>query len=467
MSVVNRDFDVCYAVDGGLLNLVATVNALPSDYCGRFQALLNNVKHITSARDAAILHCLLDPTLDLEQAAELCTHLLYFSSLTPAQASVLRSHFESLSDSIGNTQSSQQDFHGGNLRVWHHALEPLKDLMNSTYTQEQAQKNMHKATYWDGQTQYLEPRIWSLKPSHRLASIKLRKVGVLLPFAVPTDAFTEPNRLMFDKDGKWINASVLRPYVTWDMREVLPSGAKHGCHEDDLAGCLFFHSKDQLAEFARRARAWGVRVYLTHLDTGELYQQLASADPAFAPFALGRFDRVDLPHLVDQLPDKRDVVFEHFGALLNRANPHATLLVRTIEWRYLYSDQMRLGRPGARAGASAGPPDPVHIEALVRSASAYLNFDPDNLERRMEQVLMLHLLDAWSDNQPVFEEYLQETRMKGILEDCGLRIKTRNTLVPPRLDWLLSGKPETLPGLSKHDWYLLGAGSDAPLICGG
>ncbi|EKM60574.1 uncharacterized protein PHACADRAFT_189702 [Phanerochaete carnosa HHB-10118-sp] len=57
--------------------------------------------------------------------------------------------------------------------------------------------------------------------------------------------------------------------------------------------------------------------------------------------------------------------------------------------------------------------------------------------------------------------------MKEILEDYGLRIKTRNTLVPPRLNWLLSEKPETLPGLSKHDWYLLGAGSDAPLICGG
>jgi len=325
--------------------------------------------------------------------------------------------------------------------------------VNSTYSQEQAQKNMYNETHWQGRTQYLEKYVWPLKPVHRLVEAKLRRVGILLPFGSSTDAYTEPNRLLFDKDGKWINARALRPFRSWDMREVIPSGAKHGCHEEDLTGCLFFHVKDQLAEFARRVRAWSILVYLTQFDAGELRFHVANKDPELVPFALGRFDRVDLPHLVDQLPDKHDMIFDYYGPFLNRANPHAALLFRTMAWV--------ARRPGARAGTSAldtslplGANESV-IETLVRKASVYLDFDPDDTERRAEQPLMLQMFDAWHNNQPAFEDYLRETHMKELLAERGLQLKNRNTIVPPRLDWPLSGRPETLPGLSKDDWYLL------------
>lgn len=153
------------------------------------------------------------------------------------------------------------------------------------------------------------------------------------------------------------------------MRDVLPSGAKHGCHEEDLSGCLFFYVKEQLALFARRAREWGVRVHLTHLLVNELAEHVAREDPELAPFRPGCFDRVDLPGLIDQLQDSVHLVFDYCGPFLRRGNPHAALLVRMFRWH-----GRRLGARAWSAGieTSGHVLDTEPVEKFRREAAAYL-----------------------------------------------------------------------------------------------
>ena len=181
-------------MDGGLSNLVVTVNALPSDYRGTFQALINNVKPVTSARDVVVLYFLLDPAFDADAAAELCTHLIYSAALTPAQSEAMHLRLPSLFAAANGPETSRQDFYDGRLRVQDQALRPLVDLLQSTYTLEDAKKKMYDVTHWNGHVHHLEKYVWSLKPAHRLSEVKLRKTGILLPFGESTSAYTEPNR---------------------------------------------------------------------------------------------------------------------------------------------------------------------------------------------------------------------------------------------------------------------------------
>ena len=151
---------------------------------------------------------------------------------------------------------------------------------------------------------------------------------------------------------------------------LLEAGAAHGCHDEDLAGCLFFHVKAALASFAWRARAGRVHVLLTHCDASELAQRLASTEPevALQPFCAGGFARVDLATLLDELP--KDVLFDRFGPLLDASNPHAALIVRTAKWH--------AGRRGARAWSAAlninspADTDPAVLDRFQRQTAAYL-----------------------------------------------------------------------------------------------
>lgn len=53
------------------------------------------------------------------------------------------------------------------------------------------------------------------EPSHRMADLKFRRSGILLPFGASDSDFTVPNKTMFWKDGQWLSKDTADPLGSW------------------------------------------------------------------------------------------------------------------------------------------------------------------------------------------------------------------------------------------------------------
>lgn len=55
-----------------------------------------------------------------------------------------------------------------------------------------------------------------LSPSHRLASEKYSKLGLVLPFGAAKGHFTLPNNLLFDFEGTYLVDDMADPLDSWE-----------------------------------------------------------------------------------------------------------------------------------------------------------------------------------------------------------------------------------------------------------
>jgi hypothetical protein len=77
----------------------------------------------------------------------------------------------------------------------------------SSINRQKRRFNSNRADYHDRQSCYIE------EPSHRLANLKLRKSGVVLPFGAADGDFNIPNRTIFSSDGKWLSEDLADPWA--------------------------------------------------------------------------------------------------------------------------------------------------------------------------------------------------------------------------------------------------------------
>lgn len=118
------------------------------------------------------------------------------------------------------------------------------------------------------------------------------------------------------------------PLLGWAIPPVQASGKRHGVDPEDIYGCLFFHVKEQFAEFARRVEQFNINIYLTCSDAGNISQDISEG--LIEPFGKSCFDRVETSNLADYLGPAR--VIEDWAPLLNRHNKHASLLMHSMNW---------------------------------------------------------------------------------------------------------------------------------------
>ncbi|KAK0238484.1 hypothetical protein EDD85DRAFT_826999 [Armillaria nabsnona] len=457
-QALTQNFKLCFAASGDIRNLVETVNGLPKHYQGKCDILLNDIDPIVVNRNLIILFALLGSGPSMDEAAELATHLMYSAALPAAGASFVQRCIDYVygSNSDGEISyrvvlSTRGSGKISSLQTSAGIKHPV-EMFRSSYDFPTALNSMRRAFTEASKSDDHDRLLSKLTPGHRLAIKRFRETGVLAPFSLNTNTFMHPNRLLFTVNGDWLSSGTANPLCGWDMSAVQLSGEKHGVEFADIFGCLFFHVKDQLREFARRMKDFNIHLHLTQFDGKILSKGLfAGVVPAFGGPC---FDRVDASSTMDSAGIK--ACLNDWGPLLNRQNECSAILIHSKTWH-----------AGRRDGSAQAHPRTV--EWLIKK---YCNIPglpkPNSLfNQGLRSPLLLHMIesvDAFYDHEPAFRRYLQEHDMDVTTAALGLRRREAHTIHPKRFGITLGPTDQRLPDLSKDEFYRLFALGNANLL---
>lgn len=152
--------------------------------------------------------------------------------------------------------------------------------------------------------------------------------------------------------GEWLGPVGANPLHGWDVANAQSLSAKHGVDPSDIFGCLFFHIKRELMEFARRMKEFRLDVHVTQFDPRVLSKGISVG--VLPPFKDECFDRIETSDLVDQIGIRECLA--NWAPLLNRLNEHASILMRSRSWHR--------GQPSAIAQSN-----PHAIEILMKKCN--------------------------------------------------------------------------------------------------
>ncbi|KAK7031711.1 DUF4470 domain-containing protein [Favolaschia claudopus] len=447
------DLKLCFAASGNLRNLIRTINALPVDYTGYCDVLLNETDPILVNRNLLILFVLLSPGPSIEEAAEFCVHLVYSAALPAAGADYLqrcvnfiyacRGEFEA-DLSFRRCLGTRGEGHVYCVQPSAGVKRPL-EMFHSNYTLSAAVQSMKETTLAADRLDFREKSLAKLKPAHRMASQRFRESGILAPFSLNTNNFTQPNRLLFSPQGTWMVPEDANALFGWDLGVVRNSGIKHGTSPEDISGCLFFHVKNELRDFARRVKELKIDIHLTSFAPTILAKGIAIG--AMPGFEDASFDRISTSNLVDSIGLR--ACLSDWGPLLNRENKFATLLAHTKSW---HSQP-----PPPHAAQHWGPRAMKLLEAKCHTVPG--------LDVKMKTVFAQGLrspalcrivdsLSAFHDNEPEFQEYLNDQNAERSAAAFDLRLRSTHRVHPKRLGMPLNApKWQRLPDLSSNEFY--------------
>ncbi|KAJ7863191.1 hypothetical protein B0H13DRAFT_2070916 [Mycena leptocephala] len=446
------DLKLCFAASGDLRNLIRTINSLPSDYTGYCDVLLNDTNPILANRNLIILFVLLSSGPSLEEAAEFSTHLMYSAALPEAGAQYVKQCVDFIYASGGEFEADLSfqrclDTRGEG-KVY--SVQPsagikrLLEMFHSNYTLGEALKSMKDTTLAPDQLDFREKYFAGLKPSHRMAFQRFRESGILGPFSLNTSNFTHPNRLLFSPQGIWMVPEDANAFFGWDVAGVQNSGIKHGASPEDILGCLFFHVKDELREFARRVKELRIDIHVTSFDAGRILAKgiTIGALPAFEDSS---FDRILTSNLIDSVGLR--ACLSDWGPLLNRQNKFASILMQTKAWHTHQPHVTAQWGPHAMKVLEEKCNKIPGLEVKMKTVFAQGLRSPA-LFRIFES------LDAFHDNEPAFQEFLndQDAGRSAIAFDLQLRSKHR--VIPKRIGIPLNApRWQKLPDLSSNEFY--------------
>lgn len=188
-------------VVGSLMHLVKTVNGLPREFRGQCDILVNHVDAVMINRHLITLYVLLHSGRDVEESAELATHLMYSAFLTPPCAEYLNKCIEDIYG-VGPREGDMSFYSSletrglGKLHTMQTTMgikRPV-EMATSTYGLTKARRSFHEALLHLSRIDDRERFLLKLRPTHRLALTRFWETGVLAPFFLNTSSFNQPNR---------------------------------------------------------------------------------------------------------------------------------------------------------------------------------------------------------------------------------------------------------------------------------
>ncbi|KAF9267140.1 hypothetical protein L218DRAFT_856897 [Marasmius fiardii PR-910] len=454
------NFKLCFTSCSDIRNLVETVNSLPKDYTGRCEILMNDTDATAINRNLVILFALLSAGPSLDEAAELATHLMYSMVLPPQSAAYLQRCVDYIYSSDISPQEQAMSFRvrlptRGSCSVIYSTQtmmgvrQPMEMFCGqSLFSFSAAMKSMRCTTMQHDNADNWDWFLSKLLPAHRLSFKDYRDSGILSPFSLNTTNFMQPNHLLFSSQGEWLGD--LNPLRGWDMSSVISSGEKCGVDSADIFGCLFFHVKSQLREFARRVKDHKIDIHLTQFDPKILSQGLLSGalGPGFE--GGGCFDRIDTGCLMEKI-GVRECLAE-WGPLLNTSNRHSTILMSTRTWHEgLPNGSITMARLNPRVALASIMKRCFKIPGLH---SKFRKSFAQGL-RSPKVLRMIESLDAFYDHDEAFHEFLKEQKMDAVLQSCGLELRSQHRIHPKRFGVPLSARDHQLPCLSRTEFYQL------------
>ncbi|KAF8624019.1 hypothetical protein AX17_007225 [Amanita inopinata Kibby_2008] len=321
------------------------------------------------------------------------------------------------------------------------AIKRPLEMFLSTYEAAKASKSIRNVLQDPTREDEREKFLINLHPAHRLAFKQFWATGILSPFSFDVGEFTHPNRLSFTAQGDWLGPSAFNPLRGHIVSRVLESGAKHKVEPADIMGCLFFHLKDELKEFAERVKLFSINIHLTQYNAKLLSRGITiNALPFFKGH---RFDRIDLSNVMDDVGIHEGT--NGWGSLLNERNEHACIIMRSEKW---FATQ-------PKAIARAHP----RILDLLRRKCQSLSLSHPPFGRILAQDIrspvlsrLIHSLDAFLDHENAFQEFLRQHGIEGVLKTSGLRLRSTHKVHPKRYGVCLESANK-LPEVSKDEFY--------------
>lgn len=214
---------------------------------------------------------------------------MYSSKLTSAQDSFLQSwinRLQGIEQAHQGHCTGQMVFSSHSRMQWAYPSEAgalLASIRAATYPAGKAEANRRRIMLAPGRVDYRERYYTCLRPRHRVGFAHFRDTGILLPIGQPVDSFSKVNRcdiflggrsyfalrsihlsrLLYSEHGDWLLKDNANPASAWSPLEVEATRQKLGLPDEDYIGSLFFYIKEQLTEFARRARRFNMVVALS------------------------------------------------------------------------------------------------------------------------------------------------------------------------------------------------------------
>ncbi|KAG5651573.1 hypothetical protein H0H81_008221 [Sphagnurus paluster] len=460
-EAVNMDFNLCLASCGDIRNLVQTVNGLPKGYRGKCDILLNDTDAIVLNRSLVILCALLSAGPSIEESAELAVHLMYSAALTPASAAYLRGctrivYGDGASDGDMSFQCTLETRGPGKICSMQSTMSMRRpiEMFLSCYELRNALEGMRRTMVSENlDCHHLDRYFANLKPSHRVSVVHFRESGILAPFSLDVRGFSQPNRLvvmilpsdvdelsfrlMYTCNGDWLGHAGTNPLFGWTLSEVIASGAKHGVDAADIMGCLFFHVKRELMEFAHRMKEFHVNIQLTQFNLQVLSKAISIG--ALPGFKYACFDRVELPDITDR-GDNISETLMNWAPLLNRGNRNSCILMHSKKWH----------RSQPKAALQSNPRT-IDIFKLMERFKNVPALESCLKIIRMEGnksptvTRLIDSLDAFADHEGPFREYLRVERAEFSAQAHGLRIRKNNRIHPKvRLLYATSPDPDMI-----------------------
>ncbi|KAK2464904.1 hypothetical protein APHAL10511_002980 [Amanita phalloides] len=208
------------------------------------------------------------------------------------------------------------------------AIKRPLEMFFSSYDVDRASKSVQRTLWAPHRAEERVKFLTSLWPGHRLAFIRFWETGIFAPFSFDLGECNDHAGCPSPPKANSLANPSSTTLRSFDVSRVLESGAKHKIESADFMGCLFFHLKDELAEFEARIKLLHINIHFTQFDPKVLSRGLAIG--ALPAFEKGKFDRIDLSTMIDSVGIQESLVA--WAPLLNKQSHHACIIMRSEKW---------------------------------------------------------------------------------------------------------------------------------------
>lgn len=226
---------------------------------------------------------------------------------------------------------------------------------------------------------------------------------------------------MYDPDtGAWLQQPLYEAKASWNLAQILTSGARHGVPKEDINGHTYFHVLGTLTAFCKKLRSLNVH-FCIYSASPDLLPELLEKTTT-----ISSFDRIDASHLADipnpaaQTKDGTSVLeitLLSLGRMLKTPvqNPHAVLI--TLFLNATEHALRALGGDYAR----------VRQKHNMKRVAKFMDWNQD-----ISYPFYLKFMDAchvFRDYDMLFEKYLDMIGLEQVEDKQGMKMKEPNSVV--------------------------------------
>ncbi|KAL5342064.1 hypothetical protein BJX70DRAFT_386470 [Aspergillus crustosus] len=294
-----------YIASGDLRNIVKTLAHLPSDYNHPIEITVNDRDLDIVARNVIILllGLLVD---DAEKAIDCMIHVWYSALIRQSDLHVIQHQIRPLIQTICEKIKDKKE-DALLAQTWMFGQQSYRLVLTKVSWDRLlsfTQMPSGCVTLAGSRKDYRDRQLFCQQPSHRVAFLKFREDGLLLPFGFPRNANTWPMRDSAD------------PLDGWPSEEIAATST--GPATSDIYGKLFFYLRGILRPFLNQVHGSHISFRFFHLDVEALSCELRAES----------FSRIEVSNISDIGWLGIHKTLGCMVPLLQRLseNPHATLI---------------------------------------------------------------------------------------------------------------------------------------------